>query len=391
MNSIELFAGGGGLALGLERSGLSPISIVEWDSDSCETLRLSLIPRLRAETCLLPGDIRDFDFSRWQDKVDVVSGGPPCQPFSIGGKHRGYEDTRDMFPQAARTVKEVRPKAFIFENVRGLLRKSFARYFGYVLLQLTYPEIGKKPKEDWSDHQQRLERHHTSGKETGLRYQVVFRRVNAADYGVPQHRERVVIVGFRSDIQEPWSFPQPTHSGAALLTSKWSTGAYWEEHRIPRSRRPAPPSSLRTMLANQESLLPAERWITVRDAIKDLPDPRNPAAAAIPNHRFQPGAKIYVGHTGSPEDEPAKTLKAGDHGVPGGENMIAYSDGSVRYFTVRESARLQTFPDDYIFPGSWTESMRQIGNAVPVKLGEIVGRSVAKALTTNRRKLSGRN
>lgn len=377
--------------MGLDRSGMVPVGIVEWDADSCETLRLNVMPKLQAKACLLEGDIRDFDFTRWQDKVDVVSGGPPCQPFSIGGKHRGYEDMRDMFPQAARTVKEVRPKAFIFENVRGLLRKSFARYFGYVILQLTYPEISKKPNEDWTDHQQRLERHHTSGKDVGLNYRVVFQRVNAADYGVPQHRERVVIVGFRNDIQEPWSFPQPTHSEAALVAAKWGSESYWEKHRIPRSRRPAPPASLRAILANQESLLPTERWSTVRDALQGLPDPRDPAALAIPNHHFQPGAKTYVGHTGSPEDEPAKTLKAGDHGVPGGENMIAYSDGSVRYFTVRESARLQTFPDDYIFPGSWTESMRQIGNAVPVRLGEAIGRSVAQVLTNHRRKLSGRN
>ncbi|RYD32246.1 MAG: DNA (cytosine-5-)-methyltransferase, partial [Verrucomicrobiaceae bacterium] len=85
-------------------------------------------------------------------------------------------------------------------------------------------------------------------------------------------------------------------------------------------------------------------------------------------------------HTGSPLDRPAKALKAGDHGVPGGENMILYPDGSVRYLSVRESARVQTFPDNYLFLGSWTEAMRQLGNAVPVKLAEIVGKSVAGAL-----------
>jgi DNA (cytosine-5)-methyltransferase 1 len=98
------------------------------------------------------------------------------------------------------------------------------------------------------------------------------------------------------------------------------------------------------------------------------------------NHRFQPGARRYPGHTGSELDWPAKTLKAGDHGVPGGENMIAFADDSLRYFTVRESARLQTFPDWYAFPSSWTESMRQIGNAVPVTLARIIGSSIAKTL-----------
>ena len=95
---------------------------------------------------------------------------------------------------------------------------------------------------------------------------------------------------------------------------------------------------------------------------------------------FNPGARSYAGHTGSPLDEPAKTLKAGDHGVPGGENMLARVDGSVRYFTVREAARLQTFPDSYTFCGAWTEAMRQLGNAVPVRLAEVVASSVAETL-----------
>jgi DNA (cytosine-5)-methyltransferase 1 len=96
----------------------------------------------------------------------------------------------------------------------------------------------------------------------------------------------------------------------------------------------------------------------------------------IPNHEFRDGARPYPGHTGSPLDEPSKALKAGAHGVPGGENMIAFPDGSFRYYTAREAARIQTFPDDYVFAGAWTESMRQIGNAVPVLLAETVGQSI---------------
>ena len=98
------------------------------------------------------------------------------------------------------------------------------------------------------------------------------------------------------------------------------------------------------------------------------------------DHKFQPGARSYKGHTGSPYDEPAKTLKAGVHGVPGGENMLARGDGSVRYFTVRESARLQTFSDDIVFHGAWSETMRQLGNAVPVRLAQAVGAAVANEL-----------
>ena len=121
-------------------------------------------------------------------------------------------------------------------------------------------------------------------------------------------------------------------------------------------------------------------WRTVRDALHGLPDPEKRMGSPFHNHRFQPGAKSYPGHTGSPLDLPAKTLKAGDHGVPGGENMLVKENGEVRYFTVRESARIQTFPDGFVFHGTWTESMRQLGNAVPVGLAHIVGSSVAEKL-----------
>lgn len=121
-------------------------------------------------------------------------------------------------------------------------------------------------------------------------------------------------------------------------------------------------------------------WRTVRDALVEMPDPRKQSANRFLNHKFQDGAKIYKGHTGSPLDLPAKTLKAGDHGVPGGENMMVLEDGSVRYFSVRESARLQTFPDGYAFHGSWTETMRQLGNAVPVALARKVAASVGERL-----------
>lgn len=121
--------------------------------------------------------------------------------------------------------------------------------------------------------------------------------------------------------------------------------------------------------------------MTVRDAITDLPVPSESGdSPGILNHRLIPGARSYTGHTGSPLDLPAKTLKAGDHGVLGGENMLTARDGSVRYFTVREAARLQTFPDTWELTGSWSEAMRQLGNAVPVELAHVVAASVARAL-----------
>jgi DNA (cytosine-5)-methyltransferase 1 len=281
-------------------------------------------------------------------------------------------------------VREIRPKAFVFENVKGLVRESFAKYFSYIILQLSFPDVGVRPGEDWIEHLSRLERLHTEGSENDLHYKVAFRLLNAADYGVPQRRERIFIVGIRSDLEQAWSFPNPTHSREALISSQSMTGDYWERHRVPRRWRLQPG---RRLEADEETVTPLlfdsdrQPWRTVRDAIADLGQPsRDSTRVEFQNHIFQAGARAYPGHTGSPLDAPAKTLKAGDHGVPGGENMLLYPDGRVRYFTVRESCRLQTFPDGYVFEGSWSENMRQLGNAVPVMLGEKVLGSVQDAL-----------
>jgi DNA (cytosine-5)-methyltransferase 1 len=384
MRSIELFAGAGGLGIGASLAGFRPEAVIEWDRYCCDTIRDNK-DRGHAQVShwpLFQGDVREFDYARIKGDVDLVSGGPPCQPFSMGGKHAGPMDARDMFPQAVRAVRELRPRAFMVENVKGLTRAAFASYLEYIRLQLTYPEHIHRRDEAWPDHLARLERHHTHGKPSGLHYRLVMRLLNAADYGVPQKRERVFLVGFRSDLNIEWSFPQPTHSEEALMVSQWRSGDYWDRHRVAKRDRPedAIASARARRIEGRQILLP---WRTVRDAIHDLPDPEtNPRAArAFPNHVFQRGARSYPGHTGSPIDEPAKTLKAGDHGVPGGENMLRRPDGSIRYFSVRESARLQTFPDDFIFHGSWTETMRQLGNAVPVHLAEVVASSVRDQLS----------
>jgi DNA (cytosine-5)-methyltransferase 1 len=162
------------------------------------------------------------------------------------------------------------------------------------------------------------------------------------------------------------------------------TGEYWERHEVSRRcRAKFDDNFLRAREAQLKlsGVGDLQAWRTVRDAISDLGEPaRDADSTPFPNHVLQSGARAYPGHTGSPFDAPAKTLKAGDHGVPGGENMLLLPDGRVRYFTVRESCRLQTFPDGYVFDGSWTENMRQLGNAVPVTLGEKVLRSVHDAL-----------
>jgi DNA (cytosine-5)-methyltransferase 1 len=384
IKSLELFCGTGGLALGLHQAGFEPKALIEWDQDSCDNIKANIARGYKTirEWNVIQADARLVRYSDFGIDVQFVTGGPPCQPFSLGGKHKANADVRDMFPEAVRAVRELRPQGFIFENVKGLLRKSFSSYCNYILLQLSHPEIVASDGMDWSEHLKRLEEYHTSNSRSGLEYNVVFRLVNAADYGVPQTRHRVVIVGFRNDLNVSWSFPKPTHSKDALLFAKYGDGSYWDEHGVAKINRPSANISAfhHRVQRTLDFGVPKQRWQTVRDALADLPDPKSDSASSYANHEYRGGARPYAGHSGSVLDEPSKTIKAGTHGVPGGENMIVLDDGTLRYYTVRESARIQTFPDEYHFHGSWTESMRQIGNAVPVKLAAIIGNSIAEQL-----------
>ncbi|MGB3469302.1 MAG: DNA cytosine methyltransferase [Erythrobacter sp.] len=385
MRAIELFAGAGGLGIGIGRAGFRPERIVEWEPNCQRTLLANRRARqgdTKGWPLKIESDVRDADFRAHEGKIELISGGPPCQPFSVGGRHRAHADRRDMFPEAVRAVREAKPRAFIFENVRGLTRERFSSYYEYIKLQMQYPELVAKDDEDWSAHLRRLERHHTGSRaDRGLEYSLVAEVLNAADYGVPQKRHRVFFVGFRKDKAIKWSFPEATHSQDALLWDQ-AHGEYFERHAVPKRERwwNAERQKARAeKMSERPDTLP---WLTVRDALASLPDPESDIEAgnAPSGHRFQPGARSYPGHTGSPYDDAAKALKAGVHGVPGGENMLARADGSVRYFTVRESARLQAFPDSYRIEGVWSEAMRQLGNAVPVTLAERVARSVAAAL-----------
>ncbi len=390
LQSIELFAGAGGLALGVTLAGFKSQAVVEWDKWACDTVRQNQVRGhpLVADWPLYEGDVRRWilnaGLAAGAGQIDLVAGGPPCQPFSMGGKHQAYLDARDMFPATVDVIRQLQPRAFIIENVKGLTRASFSNYFAYIQAQLAFPELQRKADESWVDHHSRLQRFKTSDRHSGsgLHYRLVVTLVNAANFGVPQKRERVFMVGFRSDIDARWSFPAETHSLDALLHDQWVSGNYWDRHGIHPSRRTAPGKSSLPIIASLRGLglLPTKApWQTVRDALTGLPDPGDGGARFL-NHRIQVGARVYPGHTGSPLDLPAKTLKAGGHGVPGGENMLVRTDGSVRYFSVRESARLQTFPDGYELHGAWGEAMRQLGNAVPVRLAQVVATSVAEHL-----------
>lgn len=397
MRSVELFGGAGGLALGSELAGFHQEAFVEWDKWACDTVRQNASTGypLVSKWPVMEGDVRSVDWSGIPDGLDLVAGGPPCQPFSMGGKAKAADDSRDMFPAAAEVVRALQPRAFLFENVKGLTRSAFANYYQLILLRLQMPEVVRRENESWFEHLQRLQAEHTSGAELGLRYRVVPTVVNAADFGVPQQRHRVFMVGFRSDLEAEWSFPYATHSKDALLHDQWVSGSYWKRHGVAIRDRPRRPTlsaaKLRALEAADRDTL-GKAWRTVRDALQGMPEPALKADSPFLNHSFQPGAKSYAGHTGSPLDLPAKTLKAGGHGVPGGENMLRRVDGSVRYFSIRESARLQTFPDRYELHGAWSEGMRQLGNAVPVLLAQKVAGSVAEhlALSTVRKEAAQR-
>lgn len=367
----------------MSKAGFVPAIVIERDKDCCDTIRENQARGLWpvVDWPLWEDDVRTFDYGEIRGDIELVSGGPPCQPFSLGGKHRGHRDERDMFSEAIRAVRELRPKAFLFENVKGLTRSVFADYLECIKLQLAYPLVERKCDEHWPDHLRRLKRHHSSIPYGDLQYDLMVKVLDAANYGVPQRRRRVFFVGIRKDLGIKWSFPVETHSLDALLWEQVHSTEYWDRYQAPQKERIVSERLLQRAegLVTKPHALP---WRTVRDALAGLPNPERGRAssAAFPNHRFQPGARGYPGHTGSPLDEPAKTLKAGVHGVPGGENMLLLPDGRVRYFTVRETARLQTFPDDFVFHGSWTETMRQLGNAVPTTLAELIARSIREAI-----------
>ncbi len=372
--AIELFAGGGGLLLGTSMAGFTHLLAAEWNHQACATLRANvrLGNPLVQDLQVFEGDVRDVSWGSEHEGVDLLAGGPPCQPFSLGGLARAALDRRDMFPAFTSVLAKLAPRAFICENVRGLTRASFADYYSYILMRLQHPEVAAREGESWREHCDRLSREHTDGISTDLRYEVVPTVVDAADYGVPQRRSRVIIVGFRADVRARWSFPKPTHSKESLMADK-ECGRYWRRHGI------------KTLGHALDDSLPIgtyglRPWRTVRDAIANMPEPLVGGVNGWLQHERRANAKSYPGHTGSLLDEPSKALKAGVHGVPGGENMFVADDGSMRHYTTREAARLQGFPDLYTFEGSWTETMRQIGNAVPVELARKVASSVAQCL-----------
>lgn len=328
-NVLELFAGAGGLAVGMEKAGLKCVALNEIDKHACETLR-----RNRPNWNVLEGDIKNFDFSEYYNKVDVVTGGFPCQAFSYAGKRLGFEDARGtLFYEFARVVKEVNPPICIGENVKGLLSHDNGNTIKGMISILD--EIG---------------------------YNVVPVEVlKAINYKVPQKRERLILVGIRKDIDLKYEYPMP-YKKIYNLKDALKKGELFETN-VPKSLGAKYPESKKNVL---DLVPPKGYW-------RDLP---------IEIQKEFMGASFYLGggKTGMARrigwDEPCLTLTCS----PAQKQTERCHPDETRPFTVREYARIQTFPDDWEFAGPMAQQYKQIGNAVPVNLGREVGYSIIKFL-----------
>lgn len=325
--SIELFAGGGGLALGMEKAGFKHLMLNEFDKYACATLR-----RNRPEWNVVEGDVANVDFSQWHDKVDFISGGFPCQAFSYAGKGGGFNDTRGtLFFQLARAVKEIQPKVFMGENVKGL-----AAHDGGKTLQVIKNAIAD------------------------LGYTLVEPQVlKAINYMVPQKRERLILIAIRNDYADKITFkwPSPYHRVMTLRDALFAGELY--DTDVPSAPYPQYPEKKKKVL---EMVPMGGDW-------RDLP---------IDVQKEYMGGSFYLGggKTGMARrlslDEPSLTLTCS----PAQKQTERCHPTETRPLTVREYARIQTFPDDWQFEGNLTAQYKQIGNAVPVNLSWAIGRAL---------------
>lgn len=323
MNNIELFAGGGGLALGLEKAGIKSEMVVELDHEACETLREN-----RPQWNIIEDDIHNVDFTQYKNKIDLVSGGAPCQAFSYAGKKLGFGDTRGtLFSEFARCVKEVNPKMFLFENVRGLLSHDKGRTFATIK--------------------------HTF---ESLNYTVQYKILNACYYGVGQKRERIVLIGIRNDLSDKIKFAYPE------ADKTWTT--------LRDALKDCPKSEGQAFSENKRKVMelvpPGGCWV-------DLPE--DIAKKYMGKSYYSGGGRRGMARRIS-WNEPCLTLTTS----PSQKQTERCHPDETRPFTVREYARIQSFPDDWIFKGTISEQYKQIGNAVPVELARRIGIQIVKAL-----------
>lgn len=306
LTSLELCAGAGGQALGLEQAGFEHLALFENDKHACETLRLN-----RPHWNVVEHDLFDaYDFAQFKG-VDLLAGGLPCPPFSKAGKQLGQKDSRNLFTRGVEISKIVQPNAIMFENVRGMLDKAFDEYRSWIELQL---------------------------RRQG--YRVSWQLLNASDFGVPQLRPRVVMIGIKQayadDLSLEFEPQKPKTVGESLrdLMAKngWSGADIWAEG----ASRIAP-----TLVGGSK-----------RHGGPDLG----------PTRARQAWAELGVEGRTIADDSPAP-----DHcGMP--------------RLTVRMAARIQGFPDDWKISGRKTAAYRQVGNAFPPPVAKTVGLNIARAL-----------
>ncbi|EKY00805.1 DNA (cytosine-5-)-methyltransferase [Hoylesella saccharolytica F0055] len=327
--SIELFAGGGGLALGMEKAGFKHVLLNEFDKAACNTLRHN-----RPNWNVVEGDIHEISFKDYEGKVDFVSGGFPCQAFSYAGNKAGFEDARGtLFFELARAVKEVKPKVFMGENVKGLYThdkghtfeviKSVIADLGYTLIE---PQILK-----------------------------------AIQYQVPQKRERLILVAIRNDIADKVTFHYPSpYTRVVNLRDAFFKGVLYDCD-VPESIGQQYPQRKKEIMAK----------VPMGGYWKDLPDDlqREYMKACY----FMEGGKTGIARRLS-LDEPSLTLTC----APAMKQTERCHPTETRPLTVREYARIQTFPDNWFFCGNLTAQYKQIGNAVPVNLAAAIGRSLIR-------------
>lgn len=328
---VELFAGGGGLALGMERAGFNSVLLNEFDKDSCATLRYN-----RPNWNVVHDDIANLDFTQYRDKVDVVTGGFPCQAFSYAGNRLGLEDTRGtLFFEMARAINEIKPKMFLAENVKALLNhdggktleviRDVVDEIGYVLLE---PKLMK-----------------------------------AIFYKVPQKRERVILIGIRKDLIESVDFQWPsTYHKVFTMEDVLYAGDLFPTD-VPESIGQTYPKRKKEIM---EHVPQGGYW-------RDLPE--NLQREYMKKSFYSGGGKTGMARRLS-LGQPSLTLTCS----PSQKQTERCHPTETRPLQTREYARIQTFPDDWHFCGSMTSIYRQIGNAVPVNMAEALGRALIRTL-----------
>lgn len=307
LTSIEICAGAGGQALGLAMAGFVHVALVEYEKVYCDTLKIN-----RPEWNVIHGDVKDFSGVPYSGTIDLLAGGVPCPPFSVAGKQLGSRDERDLFPEALRLIEEINPRAVMLENVRGFLDPVFSEYRENILAHIA-----------------------------SLGYKVQIKLLNANDYGVPQLRPRIVIVGIRNDVSKEFHFP--------------------EEH----------PELAPTVGETLYDLMKSNGW----KGAKAWADSANNIAPTIVG-----GSKKH----GGPDLGPARARKAwAELGVDGLGVANEAPDPSFEgmpKLTPRMIARIQGFPDSWSFGTKKTAACRMIGNAFPPPVACAVGKEIRKVL-----------